>query len=115
MNRKGLEQIGSLAWMMVGLSIIIGGVLIPSPTLAILLCAVGLAICLGEGIAALRGKRKTRPRRKWTAWLKYLAMLVCAGAFFAVAWKFAELWWVQTIWAATGIALCVPPAELAKR
>ena len=115
MKRKRLEQIGHAAWIAVGLSIIVGGNFIPSPTLAVLLAAVGLAICIGEGTEAFRSKRRTARRTKWSAWITYLAMLVCATVFFAVAWKIAELWWVRMIWVATGIALCTPPPELARR
>lgn len=115
MKRKRLEQIGYVAWITVGLSIVVGGNFVPSPTLAVLLVAVGLAICIGEGTAAFHKKRRTPRRRKWSVWVTYLAMLVCATVFFGVAWKLAELWWVQMIWIATGIALCVPPPEIAKR
>lgn len=115
MKRKRLQQIGHMAWITVGLSIIAGSNFIPSPTLAVLLVTVGLAICIGEGAAAFRRKRRTARRMKWSAWVTYLAMLVCAAVFFGVAWKIAELWWVRMIWITTGIALCVPPPELAKR
>ena len=115
MRRKRLEQLGHGAWVMVGISIIAGGNFIPSPTLAVLLVAVGLAICLGEGTAAFRRKPRARRRKKWSAWGTYLTMLLCATAFFGVAWKLAELWWVQLIWVSIGIALCVPPPEIAKR
>ncbi len=115
MKRKHLERIGRAAWITVGLSIIVGGNFVPSPTLAVLLGAVGLAICIGEGGAAFRRKRRKAGRRKWSAWVTYLAMLVCAAVFFGVAWKMAELWWVRMIWITAGIALCVPPPELAKR
>ena len=114
MKRRRLEQVGHLAWIMVGVSIIVGGTLIPSPTLAILLIVVGSAICFGECMSALRGKHRGRRRRKWAVWVSYLATLVCATAFFGIAWKVAELWWVQLIWVTTGVALCVPPPELAK-
>lgn len=115
MKRKHLQQTGHVAWIMVGLSIIVGGNFVPSPTLAVLLGAVGLAICIGEGTAALRRKRRTARSRKWSAWVIYLTMLVCAAVFFGVAWKIAELWWVRMIWITTGIALCVSPPQLAKR
>ena len=114
MKRKRLEQLGYGAWIMVGMSIIVGGIFIPQTTLTILLVVVGLTICLGEGIAAFRRKR-VRRRKKWSAWVTYVAMLVCATVFFGVAWKVAESWWVQMIWVTIGIALCVPPAEIAKR
>ncbi len=115
MKRKRLEQVGYLAWILVGASIIVGGTLIPSPALAILLVVVGSAICFGECVSALRGKRSGRRRKKWVVWVTYLATLLCAAAFLGVAWMVAELWWVQLIWVATGVALCVPPPELAKR
>ena len=115
MKRKHLQQTGHLAWIVVGLSIIVGGNFVPSPTLTVLLVAVGLAICIGEGSAAFQQKRRTPGRKQWTVWVTYLAMLVCATVFFGVAWKIAELWWVRMIWIATGIALCVPPSQLAKR
>ena len=115
MKRKRLDQLGHAAWIAVGLSIVVGGNFVPSPTLAVLLAAVGLAICIGEGTAAFRGRRRTAGRGKWSAWMTYLAMLVCASVFFGVAWKMAELWWVRMIWITTAIALCVPPPELARR
>ena len=115
MKRRHLEMVGYLAWILVGVSIIVGGTLIPSPSLAVLLVVVGSAICFGECMSALRGKRTGRRRRKWVVWVTYLATLVCATAFFGVAWKVAELWWVQLIWVTTGVALCVPPSDLAKR
>ena len=115
MKRKRLQQISYATWMMVGMSVIVGGILIPSPTLTVLLVAVGLAICLGEGMAAFRGKRRGRRRKKWFVWVTYLAMLVCATVFFGIAWKISELWWVQMIWVTTGIALCIPPPEIARR
>ena len=116
MKRKRLEQVSHLAWVLAGASIIVGGTLIPSPTLAILLIVVGSAICFGECVSALRAKQRGRRRKKkWLAWLTYLGTLVCAAAFFGVAWTVAELWWVQLIWVATGVALCVPPPDLAKR
>ncbi len=115
MKRKRLERIAYGAWIMVGMSVIVGGIVIPSTPLTILLVVVGLAICLGEGIAAFRRKPRARRRKKWSAWVTYLAMLVCATGFFAVAWMVAGTWWAQMIWVATGIALCVPPPEIAKR
>ena len=115
MKRRRLEQIGYVAWIAVGLSIVLGANFIPSPTLAVLLVAVGLAICIGEGSAAFQKKRRTPSRKKWSAWVTYLAMIVCATVFFGVAWKIAELWWVRMIWIMTAIALCVPPPDLAKR
>ena len=115
MKRRRLEQAGYLAWILVGVSIIVGGTLIPSPTLAILLVVVGSAICVGECVSALRRKRSGRRRKKWVVWVTYLATLACAIAFFGVAWMVAELWWVQMIWVTTGVALCVPPPELARR
>lgn len=115
MKRKRLEQVSYLAWILVGVSIIVGGTLIPSPTLSILLIVVGSAICFGECVSALRGKRSARRRRKRVAWVTYLATLACAAAFFGVAWMAAEFWWVRMIWVVTGIALCVPPPELARR
>lgn len=115
MKRKHLEQIGHVAWITVGLSIIVGGNFVPSPTLAVLLVAVGLAICIGEGTAAFRRKQRTPRRRKWSAWVTYLAMLVCATVSFGVAWTIAELWWGRMIWITMGIALCIPPPNLGKR
>ena len=53
--------------------------------------------------------------QKWAVRVSYLATFVCATAFFGIAWKVAELWWVQLIWVTTGGALCVPTPELAKR
>ena len=115
MKRKRLEQIACGAWIMVGMSVIAGANFIPSPTLAVLLVAVGLAICLGEGMAAFRRTRRRRRRKKWFVWVTYLAMLLCATGFFGVAWNISELWWVQMIWVTTGIALCIPPPEIARR
>lgn len=118
MNPKRLEQISYAAQIMVGISAIVGGVMIASTGLTILLVSVGLLACLPLHKAVpertMRSiAKRNREAKRWQVWAVYLGMLVAATMLFTAAWKDPDVWWWQMMRVTLAIWLCVPPPWLA--
>ena len=118
MNPKRLEQIGYAAQIMVGISAIVGGVMIASTGLTILLVSVGLLACLplhravpGRTMRSIA--KRNREAGRWQAWAMYLGMLVAATMLFTAVWNDPGVWWWRMMRVALAIWLCVPPPWLA--
>ena len=116
-NPKRLEQVGYAAQIMVGISAIVGGIMIASTALTIVLVVVGMLVCLPlhkvlpERITRSIAK-KNREARRWHAWVMYLGMLVMAVLFLGAAWKHPERWWYLMMGITFAIWLSVPPPWL---
>ena len=118
MNPRRLEQISYAAQIMVGISAIVGGIMIASTGLTILLVSVGLLACLPLHKAVpertMRSiAKRNREARRWQAWAMYLGMLVVAAMLFTAAWKDRDVWWWRMMLVALAIWLCVPQPWLA--
>lgn len=118
MNPRRLEQIGYAAQIMVGISAIVGGVMIASTGLTILLVSVGLLafLPLHKVVPARTMQRiakRSREPSRWQAWAMYLGMLVVAAILLIAAWKDPERWWWRMMSVTAAIWMCVPPPWLA--
>ena len=118
MNPRRLEQINHAAQIMVGISAIVGGIMVPSTGLTILLVSVGLLACLPLHKAIPEGTmpniaKKSREAKRWQAWAMYLGLLVMGAIVLIAAWKDPEVWWWRMMWVTLAIWLCVPPPWLA--
>lgn len=117
-NPRRLEQIGYAAQIMVGISAIVGGVMVPSAGLTILLVSVGLLACFPlhkvvPGRTMQNIAKKSREAKRWQAWAMYLGLLVMGAILLIAAWMNPDVWWLRMMWVALAIWLCVPPPWLA--
>lgn len=118
MNPRCLEQISYAAQIMVAISFIVGGVMIASTGLTILLVSVGLLACvpLHKAIPERTMQsiaKKSREAKRWQAWAMYLGLLVMGAIVFIAAWKDPDVWWRRMMLVTLAIWLCVPPPWMA--